>query len=471
VTPLKNEHGEITHFISTGKDITERMQIQERLQYLAHHDILTDLPNRFLFIEHLKQAIARQPRTARHMAVLFLDLDRFKIVNDTLGHGAGDLAIRLAGERIREALRSGDTIARLGGDEFAILLEDLASPDDVPQVIQKIQLALTRPFVLQDREFFLSTSIGVSLHPQDGADPLTLLRNADSAMYRAKESGRNSYCFYSREMSAKAFERQTLEASLRRALERGEFSLHYQPQIELAGGAPVGFEALLRWEHADLGTVSPAQFIPLAEETGLIVAIDDWVLRTAVAQLAAWLAAGHPRLTIAVNLSGRSFALPDLPQRVTRILQERGVPAELLELEITESVVMHSSETNVSALESLKRQGLRLAIDDFGTGYSSLSYLKRFSIDTLKIDRAFIRDIAADPDDRAIVDAVIALARSLELRVIAEGVETEEQLALLRRHGCHLAQGFLFARPLPPAEAEAWLRAAAAGDSQPRRKA
>jgi len=463
ITPLKDRDGRITHFISTGKDISERMEIHERLQYLAHHDTLTNLPNRFLFMEHVQQAIARSRRGNTYMAVLFLDLDRFKIINDTMGHSVGDEAIRLAGERIRRALRRGDMVARLGGDEFAILLQDLAGPDDVPRVVQSIQSALAQPFTLHERDFFLSSSIGISLYPHDGSEPQTLLRNADSAMYRAKESGRNAYHFYSAEMSTKAFERLTLETSMRHALERNEFELYYQPQVELEHGRPVGVEALLRWRHADMGIVSPDQFIPLAEETRLILDIDQWVLRRAAAQLAAWRAAGLPPLSISVNLSGLSFASPDLPRAITSILIEHELPAELLELEITEGMVMQSGEVNESLMEALKQQGLRLAIDDFGTGYSSLAYLKRFSIDELKIDQSFVRDIVHDPDDAAIVAAVIAMARSLKLKVIAEGVETEEQRAFLHRQGCGLAQGYLFARPLPAAEAEAWLRAALSG--------
>lgn len=460
ITPLKDADGRITHFISTGKDISERMEIQERLQYLAHHDTLTDLPNRFLFIEHVKQAIALGPRKQSLMAVLFLDLDRFKLINDTLGHSVGDDAIRLAGERINRALRRGDMVARLGGDEFAILLQDLASADDIPRVIQHIQSALAQPMTLQDRDFYMSSSIGVSLYPHDGNDPQTLLRNADSAMYRAKEQGRNTYRFYSAEMSTKAFERLTLETSMRRALERGDFELVYQPQVDLASGRPFGVEALLRWRHAELGIVSPTQFIPLAEETGLIVEIDEWVLHTVATQLAAWRATDLPRFSASVNLSGRSFVTPGLPQRITKILGELSVPAAALELEITEGVIMHGGEANLRVLESLKEQGLQLAIDDFGTGYSSLSYLKRFSIDVLKIDQSFVRDIVHDPDDAAIVNAVIALARSLKLKVIAEGVETDEQRAFLRNHGCTFAQGYLFARPLPAAEVETWLREA-----------
>jgi len=464
ITPLKDADGAITHFISTGKDISDRMQIQERLHYLAHHDTLTDLPNRFLFIEHLNQEIAIGPRDGTHMAVLFLDLDRFKLINDTLGHSVGDEAIRVAGARIRSALRRGDMVARLGGDEFAVLLQGLGSPDDIPRVVEGIQRAVAGPIVLQHREFYLSASIGVSLFPGDGEDPLTLLRNADSAMYRAKEQGRNTYRFYSTEMSTKAFERLTLETSLRRALERNEFELYYQPQVDIKSGRPFGVEALLRWRHADLGIVSPTQFIPLAEETGLIVDIDDWVLHAAVAQLAAWRAADLPPVSLSVNLSGRSFVAPGLPQRVTEILTTAAVPAEWLELEITEGMVMHGGEANLRVLEALKEQGLRLAIDDFGTGYSSLSYLKRFSIDVLKIDQSFVRDVARDADDAAIVNAVIALAHSLKLNVIAEGVETEEQRAFLRRQGCTNAQGYLFARPMPAAEAEAWLRAAFSRD-------
>ncbi|HEX9628130.1 MAG TPA: EAL domain-containing protein [Acidiferrobacterales bacterium] len=453
ITPLKDAQGRVTHFISTGKDITERMQAQERLQHLAHHDVLTLLPNRALFIERLDHALARTHRSHRSLAVLFLDLDRFKIINDTLGHDFGDRALRICSERLKACLREGDTVARLGGDEFTILLEDLASADDVPPVAQKILDALAQPFVVERREFFITTSIGISLGPADGADSQALLRNADTAMYRAKEQGRNKFQFYSADMSARAFQRLTLETSLRRAVERGEFLLYYQPQIDLIGGRVTGFEALLRWRHPELGLVEPAEFLPVAEETGLIRVIDEWVLHTACAQLRAWAAEGRHPGTLAVNLSGGRFSEPRFTDAVARLLREQCVPAAQLELEITESVIMRNDQETLDTLRELNAMGVRLAIDDFGTGYSSLSYLKRFPIDTLKIDRSFVMDITHDPDDAAIVTAVIALARSLDIRAVAEGVETGEQLAFLRARGCDGAQGYLFSHPVPAADA------------------
>jgi diguanylate cyclase (GGDEF)-like protein len=439
-------------FVAVITDITDRMKAQEQLQFLAHHDALTNLPNRALFLERLDHALTRARWTKRPLAVLFLDLDRFKNINDTLGHDIGDSTLQVAAKRLTGCVRDGDTVARFGGDEFTVLLEDLANSDDVPNVAQKILEALSRPFDVEGREFVVTTSIGISLYPSDGDDSLKLLRNADTAMYRAKEQGRNKYQFYSSEMSAKALEKFMLESSLRYALERQEFLLYYQPQVNLATGKVTGVEALLRWQHPELGLVSPTQFIPVAEETGLMKFIDEWVLRTACAQGQAWRSAGLPPLTMIVNLSGRTFNEPRMMETVSQVLANSCFAPGMLELEITESVLMHNAQATVEMLEQLNRMGLKLAVDDFGTGYSSLSYLKRFPIHTLKIDQSFVRDVTSDGDDASLVTAIIAMGHALQLNVIAEGVETPEQLDFLRRHGCDGMQGYLFSRPLPVEE-------------------
>ena len=434
------------------RDITERMQAQQRLQYLAHHDALTSLPNRAMFLERLDHALTRARWTRRPLAVLFLDLDRFKNINDTLGHDIGDGALRVTAERLKSCVREGDTVARLGGDEFTVLLEDIANSADVPAVAQKITDALSRPFELEGREFAITTSIGISLFPNDGDDSLKLLRNADTAMYRAKDQGRNKFQFYSAEMSAKALEKFMLENSLRHALEREQFLLYYQPQVDLSTGRIGGVEALLRWRHPDLGLIPPGQFIPVAEETGLMKSIDEWVLRAACAQARAWQSAGVPPVSMTVNLSGRTLSEPGLADTVGQVLRATGLAPRFLELEITENVIMQNAQATVEMLAALNRMGVRLAIDDFGTGYSSLSYLKRFPIDTLKIDQSFVRDITTDSNDASIVTAIIAMGHGLGLKVIAEGVESQGQLGFLRHQGCDGIQGFLFSRPLPAAE-------------------
>ncbi|HEY5683623.1 MAG TPA: EAL domain-containing protein [Sulfuricaulis sp.] len=434
------------------RDISERMQAQEKLQYLAHHDSLTGLPNRAMFLERLDHALTRARWTSRPLAVLFLDLDRFKNINDTLGHDIGDNALRIAAQRLLDSVREGDTVARLGGDEFTVLLEDLASTDDVPVVAQKIIESVSQPFEVESREFVMTTSIGISLYPSDGDDSLNLLRNADTAMYRAKEQGRNKAQFYSAEMGVKAFEKFMLESNLRHALERNEFQLYYQPQVDLATGAIIGVETLLRWRHPELGMVTPAQFIPVAEETGLMKNIDEWVLRTACLQSQAWRSAGLPPLVMAVNLSGAVFSEHNLIDIISRLLGESCMAPGQLELEITERTFMQNAESTVRILGDLRKMGIRLAIDDFGTGYSSLSYLKRFPIDTLKIDQSFLQDMTDSDDNASLVKAIIVMGHALNHKVIAEGVETTEQLAFLRQEGCDGMQGFLFSRPLPVKE-------------------
>ncbi|WP_148665342.1 EAL domain-containing protein [Sulfurifustis variabilis] len=450
ITPLKDAHGEITHFISTGKDITDRMEAQERLHYLAHHDALTGLPNRVLFLDRLHQALLRARRHEQLVGVMFLDLDRFKYINDTLGHHVGDAFLQSMATRLQACIRQGDTVARLGGDEFAVLLEEIAHAEDVSAVAGKILAAFAQSFDVRGHELFITASIGISLYPGDGTDAPTLLKNADAAMYRAKDLGKNNYQYYSADLGALAFERLTLETSLRRALEREEFVLHYQPQVELATGRIVGVEALVRWKHPDFGMLSPAQFIPVAEETGAIVALGEWVARAAMKQVREWRDAGMGPLRVAVNVSGRQFSEPGFIDTVKRLLAETGLDPSALELEITESAIMKNAEVTIERLRALHAMGVRFAIDDFGTGYSSLAYLRRFPIHALKIDKTFTRDLTEDSSDAEIVKTIIGMARGLNLVVVAEGVETREQLVFLRAHACHAVQGYLYSRPVPP---------------------
>jgi len=458
ITPLSDEQGKITHFITSGKDITENIQTQERLHHLAHHDALTGLPNRILFVDRLKIALKRAERRKRAVAVMFLDMDRFKIVNDTLGHEAGDRLLQAMAARLHACVREGDTVARFGGDEFAGFLSDVASPEDVALVVTKFLDALAPPFTIDGHELFISGSIGISLYPNDGVDTQTLMKNADTAMYRAKQMGGNTSEFYYAEMNAHALTRLNRETGLRRALEREEFIVHYQPQFDLNGGAVVGFEALIRWESLESGAVLPADFIPLLEETGLIVPVGEWILRTACAQHAAWRLAGLPPLRMAVNISSRQFDGNELMETVQRVMQEENMQPEFLELEITESILMKNAEPDIEAWQALSKLGMRFAIDDFGTGYSSLTYLKRFPINILKIDKAFVQDITVNADDAAIVRAIITMAHSLGMKTVAEGVETHEQLEFLRTQGCDFAQGYYFSPALPGDEIERLLK-------------
>ena len=452
ITPLFDEKGQITHFISTGKDITERMQAEERLHHLAYHDVLTDLPNRALFMDRLSHALSRRHEKGSRIAVMFLDVDRFKTINDTLGHDSGDRLLQCFARMLSNCVREGDTVARFGGDEFAILLEDVSSLQAVAHIADKIKEALVRPFKADGQDLYVTTSIGISLYPDDGADAETLLKYADAAMYRAKEVGRNNHQFYAADMSAQDMERLTMEHGLRHALANDEFFLVYQPQVDVRSGRITGAEALLRWQSPELGLVSPVKFIPLLEDTGLILEVGEWVLRSACQAAKQWgRLVGEP-FRIAVNVSGRQFYEPDLNIIVARILEETGLDEELLELEITESVLMQNDQASLDNLHALHRLGVHLAIDDFGTGYSSLSYLKRFPVDSLKIDRSFIRDITTDPDDATIVSAITVMAHRLNLTVIAEGVETEEQLAFLQHCACDAMQGFLFSKPLAASE-------------------
>jgi diguanylate cyclase (GGDEF)-like protein/PAS domain S-box-containing protein len=446
--PFRNTKGEIIAHMSNTRDITERKQTEERLSYLANYDLLTGLPNRILLFDRLEQAIPRVRWQKRLVAVLFLDLDNFKQINDTLGHNTGDLLLKAVGERLTRFVRQGDTVARLGGDEFVLVLADLAKAEDVPQIAQKILDGLSKPFDLEGVEIFTGASIGITLDPTDGEDPETLLKNADAAMYKAKEQGRNHYQFYSSSMNIKILERLSIETDLHHALEREEFLLHYQPQVDLHSGQIIGMEALIRWNKSGSEMISPAKFIPVAEETGLILPIGEWVLRVACAQCNAWTEEGLSPVFMAVNLSARQFQQQNVVEMVNRILNETGLKPNYLELELTESILMKREDVTNKTLHKLNAMGVRLSIDDFGTGYSSLSYLKRFPIDKLKIDQSFIQDVVSDPDNAAIVAAIITLGHSLGLKVIAEAVETREQLEFLRSIECDEMQGYLFSRPL-----------------------
>ena len=423
-----------------------RQQAEERVRHLAHYDELTGLPNRTMFNERLKHSLAQMRRIEHSLAILFLDLDRFKNINDTLGHEAGDRVLREVAQRLRACLRETDTVGRLGGDEFVVLIEEPPRPLNGTVVAQKILTAMAKPFLMQGQEFHITASIGISTSPDDGTDIQTLMKNADIAMYRAKEQGRNTFQFYSALINVHSMERFALESSLRRALERNEFLLHYQPKLDLASGRISGVEALVRWQTPQ-GLIPPAQFIQLAEETGLIVPIGEWVLKTACAQNKAWQKQGWAPVRIAVNLSPRQFAHENLLQDVARVLYETGLAPAFLELEITESMVMQNPERTITQLNSLSALGIHLSIDDFGTGYSSLNNLKRFPLDSLKIDRSFIKDLPGDSDDAAITQAIIAMAHSLRLRVVAEGVETVEQFDFLRDYHCDEIQGYYFSKP------------------------
>jgi len=430
-----------------SRDIRARLAIEEKVSYLAQFDALTGLPNRNLFQDRLTQAMALARRNDWPMAVLFIDLDRFKLVNDTLGHGAGDKLLKEAAQRLRSCIRASDTVGRLGGDEFAAILSELAKPGDAGLVAQKIIDVFKRPFDLEGKETYATASVGVTLYPADSDNAEALVVNADAAMYRAKEEGRNNYQYFTRDMNERALQRVQMEIALRRALEREEFRLFYQPKADLVTGKICGFEALLRWQHPDKGMILPGDFIPVLEETGLIVQAGEWVLHTACAQIKAWQAAGLKVPPISVNLSARQFEQKNLKGAVGQILGNAKVDPALIEFEITESLLMNDPEGAARTLHDLKESGVKLSMDDFGTGYSSLGYLKRFPIDTLKIDRTFVRDISTDADDATLTRAIINLAQNLRLNVVAEGVETEAQLAFLCTNGCDEMQGYLFARP------------------------
>jgi diguanylate cyclase (GGDEF)-like protein/PAS domain S-box-containing protein len=448
VAPVRDENGAIGHFVVAQYDISAAIRYEAELQFQARHDVLTGLANRRLLRERLTLAGAAASASGAPLWVVFIDLDRFKFVNDTLGHDAGDVLLKILAQRLQAVVGDGDTLARLGGDEFVLLLPNVADSAAGVLTLQRLMAAVAEPLLVQAHEFFLTCSIGVATCPGDGDSADALIKHADIAMYRAKEMGRNSYQFYDRAMAQRTLDRLDIEADLHHALERGELEVHYQPQLDLASGLVVGMEALLRWRHPRLGMIAPARFIGLAEEMGLIIPIGAWVLRTVCEQTRAWHDAGWNHLRVAVNLSARQFTQKALAQSIAAVLAETGLAPRFLDLELTESMVMGDVDNAIAVLRTLKTLGVTISIDDFGTGYSSLSYLRRYPIDVLKIDQSFVADLATNDDAAAIAVAIISLAHSLRLKVIAEGVETAEQLAFLRSHGCDQMQGYYFSKPL-----------------------
>jgi len=451
------ENGQAELLVGTLLDVTGRIRAEEEIHHLANYDTLTGLPNRSLLHDRLQQAIVQAARVQGSVGVLFLDLDRFKGVNESLGHRAGDQLLYAVSERLRICVRESDTLARVGGDEFVVILTVISDEERISSAAGKILAVISEPFIIEGQELYLTASIGVAVYPTDGSDVQTLLKHADLAMYQAKDMDRNNFQFFSSELNVRVMERMLLESSLRRALERDEFQLFYQPQINVVTGSIVGFEALLRWHHPDLGLIMPDKFIPLAEETGLILTIGEWVIRAACRQGREWQDAGLQPVRIAVNLSGRQFRTK-LDQIVAAILLETGFHACWLELELTESILMRNAAENLELLQSLAEMGCSLSIDDFGTGYSSLAYLKHFPLGRLKIDRSFVRDIITNPDDMAIAKIIIDMAHTLKMDVTAEGVEVREQLELLKNYGCREMQGYFFSRPVPAVKAGELLR-------------
>jgi diguanylate cyclase (GGDEF)-like protein/PAS domain S-box-containing protein len=440
------------------RDITARKSAEAQLIHQASHDALTGLPNRALLIDRIGQALTRAPWHDRFVAVLFCDLDRFKVINDSLGHAVGDELLKMLARRLEHGARGGDTVARLGGDEFVVVLTDMANEQDIEQVAQKLLGTLTQPYSIDGKELVVTTSIGISVYPNDGRDEATLVKHADAAMYQAKEKGRNNFAFYAPTMSHDARDLLNLESDLRKAIARDEFRLFYQPLVSATTGQIVGTEALLRWEHPQRGMVAPDEFLKIAEENGLIVPIGEWVLHEACSRNKAWQRQGLASIPIAVNLSHRQFSQDNLVDHICLTLREVGLAPEFLELELTETIVMDRVEHSIRPLHALRELGVRLAIDDFGTGYSSLAYLKRFPLDVLKIDRSFIADITTDTNVLAIVGAIAAMAKKMNLSVIAEGVETQEQLDCLVEQGCDHMQGFFVSRPLAVDAYEQFLR-------------
>jgi diguanylate cyclase (GGDEF)-like protein len=446
--PIHNRDGQTSGAVIVFHDVSEARAMALKMSHLAQHDFLTGLPNRMLLTERLSQAIGLAHRHHKQVALLFLDLDYFKNVNDSLGHAIGDQLLQSVAERLASNVRATDTVCRQGGDEFVILLAEIEQPQDAAIIAEKLLAAFVESHLVGGQELHITLSIGISVYPDDGLDLDAILQNADTAMYHAKADGRNNFQFFRSDMNTRAVRRLLIEGNMRRALKQNEFLLHYQPQIDLASGVITGSEALVRWQDPELGLIPPGQFIPVAEESGLIVPIGRWVLREACRQVRAWQDAGLRTVPVAVNISAVEFRHKDFLDGLVTILKETGLTSDYLELELTESILMHDVEASMTTLDALKAMGIKLAIDDFGTGYSSLSYLKRFPIDTLKIDQSFVRDIATDVDDATIVSAVIGMGRNLNHRVIAEGVETHEQFTFLSTRQCPEGQGFLFGKPV-----------------------
>jgi len=457
-----DDAGAVEFYSAIARDMGERKRFEEELRHQATHDSLTGLPNRVLLQDRLETALMTAQRQQIGVAVLFLDLDNFKRINDTLGHSAGDALLRQVGERLRNRLRTTDTVGRRGGDEFMVVFNHPCDVKEVMAVVNKVRGVFGQPFNCEGEELFVTCTMGVALSPEDGRDAETLVKNADIAMYRAKEKGKDQYQFYIAEMNAESRAMLTLETELRRALDRGEFVLHYQPQLDVRSRRTVGFEALIRWQHPRQGLLMPDQFVPLLEESGLIVSVGEWVLRSACAQWRAWRAQGWRGLRVAINVSARQFGSSDIVELVRQVLEEEQVPPACVELEVTETVVMQDVTRAAEILNDLRRIGVRPAIDDFGTGYASLSYLKRFAIDILKIDQSFVYDVDSDYDDAAIIEAITSLGHNLGMEVVAEGVETQAQFEFLRSQGCDTVQGYLVGRPMPIVEIENFLQRSAA---------
>jgi diguanylate cyclase (GGDEF)-like protein/PAS domain S-box-containing protein len=458
VAPIHDRRGRVTGGVIVSRDVSAARAMSLQMSHSAEHDFLTGLPNRMLLSDRVTRAIVLARRHTKRAAVMFLDLDNFKHINDSLGHSVGDRLLQSVASRLVDCARASDTVSRQGGDEFIVLLSEMQHPEDAAIAAGRMLQAVAEPHPIGEHDLHITASIGVSIYPDDGLDAETLIKNADTAMYQAKENGRQSYQYFKPVMNARAVERQSIEQGLGRALERNEFALYYQPKVNFEIGAIAGAEALIRWTHPTRGAVSPAQFIPIAEDCGLILPIGKWVLRQACKQAQAWVDAGLPRATVAANVSAREFRGPDFLEDLLTILDETGLDPSLLELDLTEHVLMKHPESAASILQALRERGVRVAVDDFGTGYSSLSQLQKLPIDALKIDRSFVGQINAPGDDKCIVTAVISMARSLKLRVVAEGVETLEQLAFLRTHKCDEAQGYYFSRPVPPEQFAKLLR-------------
>lgn len=449
IKAITDPSGQVTRYVGVFSDISKHKRAEETIRTLTYYDAVTRLPNRYLLMDRLDQALERAPRSGRRLALVMIGLNRFKQINETLGHQTGDVVLRTVADRLGMSLRGHDTVARLRGDTFCCLLTDLAQDHDAHLVISRLLESFSTSFEVDGHELFITAKVGISVYPVDGTDPEDLAQKAETAMNRSKELADNSYQFYTPEMHANSVERLRLETELRKAVSRDEFVVYYQPKIETASGRVVGAEALVRWRHRELGMISPADFIPIAEETGLIVPIGNWVMNHVCEQLRQWRDVGQPVVQVAVNLSAHQFRQPDLVEQVVTALNTHGIPPELLELELTESAVMHHAEATIETLMQLHKQGVRLAIDDFGTGYSSLSYLKKFPLDKLKIDRSFVMDIDTNPASAEIVGAIVAMGHSLNLEIVAEGVENDAQLDVLKGLKCDEIQGFYYSRPIP----------------------